>query len=104
MYSALYQDQTTTPPSTYTHMCYFSFLVEPFYYTLILSTLHALISHLGYARAAELVYSTFMAATFGRGDHKKFMGKWRELKTAKSEVKKVSAQVRSGLRGFGVCF
>ena len=75
-------------------MCCFSFLVEPFYYTLILSSLYALISHLGYSRAAEAIYSTFMA-TFGRGEYKKFMGKWKELKAAKAEVTKVSAQVRT---------
>ena len=73
-------------------MCCFSFLVDPFYYTLILSTLYALISQLGYTRASELIYSAFMA-TFGRGEYKKFMGKWRELKAAKAEVSKVSAQV-----------
>ena len=75
-------------------MCYLSFLVEPFYYTLLLSTLYALISHLGYSRTSELIYSAFMA-TFGRGDYKTFMGKWRELKAAKTEVTKVSAQVRA---------
>lgn len=78
-------------PCTF-QMCYLSFLADPFHYTLLLSTLYALISHVGYSRSAESIYSTFMA-TFGRGEYKKFMGKWKELKAAKSEVTKVSAQV-----------
>ena len=67
--------------------------MEPFYSTLILFSLHALISKLGYTRAAESIYSSFLI-TFGRKDNKKFLENWRELKTAKAEVSKTSAQVR----------
>jgi hypothetical protein len=73
-------------------MCPFSFLADPFYYTLLLTFLYSIICRLGYSRAAELIYSSFLAA-FGRAEYKKFMGSWKELKMAKAEVKKVSAQV-----------
>jgi len=75
-------------------MCVFSFLADPFYYTLLLSLLYAGISRLGYTRSAELIYSSFLAV-FGRAEYKKFTANWSELKRAKGEVKKVSAQVRN---------
>lgn len=73
-------------------MCYFSFLLEPFFYTLILTALYTLIAKLGYSRSAELIYSS-LQSVFGRGEYRKFMASWRELKGAKLEVTKVSAQV-----------
>lgn len=75
-------------------MCVFNFLADPFYYTLLLSFLYAGISRLGYTRSAELIYSSLLAV-FGRAEYKKFTTNWSELKGAKGEVKKVSAQVRN---------
>ena len=72
--------------------CYFSCLADPLVYTFLLASLYAAICQLGYSRAAELIYSSFLAV-FGRNDYKKFMASWKELKAAKVEVTKVSAQV-----------
>lgn len=78
-------------------MCVFSFLADPFYYTLLLTLLYSAISRLGYTRSSELIYSSFLAL-FGRAEYKKFTTSWSELKAAKAEVKKVSAQVSKEAR------
>ena len=77
-------------------MCYFSFLTDPFHYTLIFSALHALITKLGYSRCAELIYFSILAV-FGRAESQKFMANWKALKAAKTEVSKVSPQVNGVL-------
>ena len=84
--------------------CYFSCLTDPLIYTFLLSSVYALICQLGYSRSAELIYSSFLAV-FGRNDYKKFMNSWRELKAAKAEVGKVSAQVKKieGIMLFITC-
>ena len=66
---------------------------DPFFYTAFLSLLYALLSKIGYTRAAETIYSTFVGI-FCRAEHRKFLQNWKELKGAKGEVSKVSAQVQ----------
>ena len=74
-------------------MCVFSCLVDPFYYTLFLTALYTLIAKIGFTRAAEGIYSAILMV-FGRKDYKAFLASWKELKVAKTEVSKVSAQVK----------
>lgn len=73
-------------------MCMFSCVVEPFYYTIFLALLYTFIARIGFTRAAEIIYSGILAV-FGRKDYKQFLESWKELKAAKADVSKTSAQV-----------
>ena len=78
-------------------------LANPFIYTFVLASLYALITKLGYSQVAELIYSSLQFTLF-RSTNRDYIKCWRDLRAAKLEVSKVSAQVRNDRIGIGKGF
>ena len=75
-------------------------LSNPFVYTFVLAGLYAIITKLGYSQVAEMIYSA-LQFTILRSANRDYIKCWRDLRAAKLEVSKVSAQVSESLY---ICF
>lgn len=67
-------------------------LANPFVYTFVLASLYAVITKFGYTQVAEFLYSALQFTLF-RSANRDYIKCWRDLRAAKLEVSKVSAQV-----------
>jgi hypothetical protein len=69
-------------------------LANPFVYTFVLASVYAVITKFGYAQVAELIYSAIQFTVL-RSANRNYIKCWRDLRAAKLDVSKVSAQVRN---------